>query len=216
MDYGFHDPLPLGERVFHAPWLGGKVMDTNKITPDDDKFKELVLYIARQSEGNPRFGATKLNKLLFFSDFLAYKLFGQPITGQDYFRLDHGPAPRRLMPLKSEMIAAGDCIEVDRNYFGRLQKVVVASREPDLAAFSGQEIALVDQLIKECAHLNATEISGESHGFVGWQIADDQEDIPYKLALVNFGKVTERDKKHATEIKDELFKLNQECANQVS
>ena len=191
-------------------------MDTNKIKPDDDKFKEFVLYIARQSEGDARFGATKLNKLLFFSDFLAYKLFGNPITGQNYFRLDHGPAPRRSLPLKEKMIEDSDCIEVERDYFGRRQKVVIALREPDLSAFSGREIALVDQLIKECAHLNATEISGESHGFVGWQIADDEEDIPYELALVNFGKVTEDDKKRGVEMKDELARLNQECREQVA
>jgi len=192
------------------------MMDASSVTPDDDKFKELVLYVARQSEGDQRFGATKLNKLLFFSDFIAYKVSGRPITGQEYFRIEYGPAPKRLLPLKEEMIQDGDCIEVERNYFGQLQKVVVALREPDLSAFSGTEIALVDQIVKECSNLNAKEISGESHGFVGWQIADDQEDIPYELALVNFGEVTEDDKKHAGEMKDELAKLKQECREQVA
>ena len=75
------------------------------LVPDDEKFKELVLYIARKSECDPRFGATKLNKLLFFSDFLAFKRLGSPITGQTYFKLDHGPAPRRMLPLKERMQA---------------------------------------------------------------------------------------------------------------
>ena len=35
-----------------------------------DKFRELILYIAQESEGDPNFGATKLNKILFFCDFL--------------------------------------------------------------------------------------------------------------------------------------------------
>jgi hypothetical protein len=30
----------------------------------------------------------KLNKLLFFSDFTAYLLFGESITGQEYQKLD--------------------------------------------------------------------------------------------------------------------------------
>ena len=51
---------------------------------------------------------------------------------------------------------------------------------------------------------------------MGWQIADDEEDIPYELALVNFGKITGDDKKRGIEMKDELAKLKQECREQVA
>ena len=35
------------------------------IRPDDAKLKELILLICKESEDDPRFGAVKLNKLLF-------------------------------------------------------------------------------------------------------------------------------------------------------
>jgi len=47
---------------------------------DDTKLKELILLLARESEGDPHFGATKLNKELFYTDFLAYLNFGQAVT----------------------------------------------------------------------------------------------------------------------------------------
>jgi hypothetical protein len=36
------------------------------------KLQELILYVAKMSEGDPAFGAIKLNKLLFYSDFRAF------------------------------------------------------------------------------------------------------------------------------------------------
>jgi hypothetical protein len=34
--------------------------------PDEDKFTELVLYVAKKIESDPTGGATKINKILFF------------------------------------------------------------------------------------------------------------------------------------------------------
>jgi hypothetical protein len=60
--------------------------------PDREKLRELILHVARRSEGDIAFGVTKLNKLLFFIDFLACLRFGKPITGEEYQKLDNGPA----------------------------------------------------------------------------------------------------------------------------
>ena len=48
---------------------------------DDRKMKELILYLAARSEDDPRFSSTKLNKLLFYCDFTAYRQLGRSITG---------------------------------------------------------------------------------------------------------------------------------------
>ena len=64
---------------------------------DDAKLRELVLLIATLSEGDEPFGKIKLNKVAFFSDFLAYLIFGRSITGHQYMRLPEGPAPRKLL-----------------------------------------------------------------------------------------------------------------------
>ena len=65
---------------------------------DIDKFKELILYVCEKSATDPNFGATKLNKILFLSDFWAYAYCGRPITGVEYMKLRFGPAPEGVRP----------------------------------------------------------------------------------------------------------------------
>jgi hypothetical protein len=144
------------------------------------KLQELILYIARRSEDDRHFGANKLNKLLFYSDFLAYAKTGRSITGATYERLEHGPAPRGLAAALAELKPA--CAEAERDYFGRKQRRIVALREPDLSEFTGAEIALVDELLDRLRnHDEDGELADRS---VGWQVAGVGEEIPYGTAFV--------------------------------
>ena len=72
-----------------------------------EKLRGLILHICIRSEDDEAFGAVKLNKLLFFSDFLAFVRLGKAITGQEYQKLDHGPAPRRMLLVIREMERSG-------------------------------------------------------------------------------------------------------------
>ncbi|MEX2139770.1 MAG: Panacea domain-containing protein [Pirellulales bacterium] len=179
--------------------------------PDDDKFRELVLFICQRSEGDPQFGATKLNKLLFYSDFLAFRKLGKAITWHRYQRLPQGPAPRALLPLLADMEAAGDIARGERNYFGRVQKRTFALRDARLEEFTADEIALVSELIRDCWGKNATEISLMSHRFRGWKMAEDGEDIPYETVLVQFQRPRDTDRARGDAIADELLSLAKEC-----
>jgi hypothetical protein len=164
-----------------------------KQRPDDDKLRELVLHIALQSEGDAYFGAVKLNKLLFFGDFLFYRRYGRSITGQEYQALEHGPAPRRLAPLIREM-EKGKAIAIRENRLsGRAQKRVLALREPLLGSFKPEEIAFVDSLIRRCWDKSAMEMSDISHLFAGWRLAKQGETIPYSVILVGTREPTLRE-----------------------
>jgi len=52
---------------------------------NQDKFRELVLYLSEKSQDDKKFGATKLNKILYFCDFGSYVKLGQPVTGRATF-----------------------------------------------------------------------------------------------------------------------------------
>jgi len=158
---------------------------------NDDKLRELILFICRRSEGDGPFGATKLNKLLFFSDFVAYRKFGKSITGHRYQRLKKGPAPRALLPICNQMEAEGTIAFAERDYHGYTQKQIFARRDANLQEFSADEIALVTELIEEYWGKTATQLSDLSHEFRGWQLAEDGEDIPYEVALIEFEHQTE-------------------------
>jgi len=149
-----------------------------------EKFKELILYIAQESEYDPNFGATKLNKILFFCDFLAYRAHGRSISGQRYFKLPYGPAPRSLKPAISELVAEDSCIEIEKIRFGRPQKRVIARREANVEAFTPTEIALTGSVIRALWDNSAQEVSELSHHFIGWQMAETYEDIPYEAIFL--------------------------------
>lgn len=157
------------------------------------KFKELLLYIADRSEGDSSFGSTKANKLLFFADFLAYLNFGRSITGWRYQKMDRGPVPLNIYPVRESMRADGDMLIYERDYHGYKQTKYVACREPDLSGFTAEEISLVDKLIRVNWEKSAKDISDESHSFAGWLFAHDREVIPYEISLISFRPPTPRE-----------------------
>ena len=148
------------------------------------KFQELILYVARRGEADPRCGSTKLNKILFYADFEAYRKLGASISGELYQKLEHGPAPRRLLPAIEEMEAAGWCAWGTRDYYGFELRKLLALREPDTSLFSGPELDIVNRVIQDLWELNATEVSDLSHRFAGWQAAELGETIPYETVFV--------------------------------
>jgi hypothetical protein len=70
---------------------------------DKQKFKHLVHYIIWKVGKDDWFGATKLNKVLWFVDARAYVLTGKPITGETYTRGEFGPVPQHIMSIRREL-----------------------------------------------------------------------------------------------------------------
>jgi uncharacterized phage-associated protein len=177
-----------------------KTKDPTAREDADRRLAELMLYIAARSEADSKFGATKLNKILFYADMAAYGKLGRPITGQDYQKLERGPAPKRLLPVQTKMEHRGDGAIQQRDYKGYVQKRLIALREPDLTGFSGEEIAIVDSVIRVLWGMNASEVSEMSHLETGWIAADLKEDIPYESVLVYTRTPTPREIGHGQKI----------------
>lgn len=158
----------------------------------EERLKELILYVAIRCEHDPAFGATKLNKILWRSDFMAFAQLGEPITGVEYQRLPQGPAPRRLLPVQEELASAQRAVVSTRPGLGGYpRKVTIPLEAPNLSLFSGEQIAIVDEVIEEYRDLTATEVSDLSHG-KAWEIIPNRESIPYETVFVA-DRVTQAD-----------------------
>jgi hypothetical protein len=158
---------------------------------DREKLKELILYVSEKCEGDPHFGATKLNKILFFADFLAYARWGRPVTGAEYMREKFGPVPRRLVPARQELLDAGAlAIQQTRWSERAVSQRPVSLRPADLASFSGDEIALIDSIIEGLRPATACGVSELTHQFPLWLVAQDRETIPYEAAFVGNDALT--------------------------
>ena len=165
----------------------------------DDKLRELVLYISSQSAEDSKFGVTKLSKALFFSDFTAYDQLGESITGEHYMRLEYGPVPERLS-IAQEMIQNGDLESEEIEYYGFRQRRLIPLREADLSSFSEDELRIVDEVLASLDNLNASDLTNLTHDFIGWQLADSGERIPYPTVFLSHQPVTRGDRRRAREL----------------
>jgi Protein of unknown function (DUF4065) len=159
---------------------------TASVIGDEEKLGELILYISQKCATDPKFGAIKLNKILYLSDFLSFGNWGEPITGVGYQHLRNGPAPRRLIPVRDALAKRGKLVVQSVSLKGgNVQKRTVNLTEPNLKVFSGREIALVDNVIEELWDLDAEESSEFSHRFVGWKMTKEGDPIPYGSIFIS-------------------------------
>ena len=61
---------------------------------DSRKFRNLALYLAHRSKGDPHFGMVKLWTQLYYCDTIAFVRTGKPITGATYEKRSWGFYPR--------------------------------------------------------------------------------------------------------------------------
>ncbi|WP_241963798.1 type II TA system antitoxin MqsA family protein [Gordonibacter sp. 28C] len=159
------DCLPRGV----APETGMRALDA-------DRLREVVVYFAAHV-GN--LFVTKLNKVLFYLDFSAYRDEGVGFTGLRYARADYGPVPDQY-DLVMAALVDGKALTYREQGDGR---VVVAHRGADLSAFSPQEASRLDAVaafangFSSCAELSAC-----AHEEEAWRKTPSGALIDYGLA----------------------------------
>lgn len=158
---------------------------------DITKLKELTLYISGRSKDDPKFGAVKLNKILYYSDFKAYRELGKSITEATYQHISEGPAPNEMLEAITELLNDDDAEYEERPYFNLVQKRLVNKRKPNKNLFSKSELEIVDEVIEELRPYNATEVSELSKREWGVKLYDIGEDIPYRTAWLSAAPLTQ-------------------------
>jgi Protein of unknown function (DUF4065) len=172
---------------------------------DEEKLAELILYVAEQIKDDPTGGATKINKILYFSEFAHVRAYGVPITGVPYQKLPQGPAPRRLRPIRDLLVERGDAeLQVD-NYFGYRLDRLMPSRSANMTKFTASEIQTVDQVVAALRGKTGQEVSDLSHRDKSWQLVEMYEDMPFSTAYLAANTVvTEASRRHAEELAEKL------------
>ena len=183
--------------------LGERVMANIQIREalrgeGEARLAELILYISQKCVNDPKFGATKLNKILYFADFMAYGTYGRPITGVPYCHREMGPAPQRLR-LVRRYLEANRALIVQKKPLreGREQHRTIALRNPDLRDFPPDDIAMVDGMIKFFWDLDAEDSSELSHQMVGWNVTEMNEVIPYRSIFFSDPPLTAQEEEYA-------------------
>jgi hypothetical protein len=152
---------------------------------DEIKFTEMVIYIAGRLRGDRAGGATKLNKVLYFADFVHVRRNGRPISGAEYQKLAQGPAPRRLRPVRDRIVAAGGAKVVVEEFLGYDMHRLVPLRDADLSVLGPGELETIDKVLADLANLTAKQVSDLSHEEPGWKLCELGETIPYQMAFAS-------------------------------
>lgn len=168
------------------------------------RLAEMILYISQKCADDPGFGKTKLNKLMRKIDRLAFVELGDSVTGAEYTRQDQGPCPKYLKPVLERLRLLGDVRVVHRRLWKFQQQRVVAKREPNLTAFSSDQIGLANRVIEAEWGKNAKQVSDETHGRA-WKIANHAGvPIPYEAIFISDDPLSREDIERTREVAKQL------------
>lgn len=152
---------------------------------DRSKLEAAVLHTIWRTSDRKDFGVTKLNKVLWFSDARAFEAFGRPITGETYIRHKHGPVPKHIPEIISDLIERDLIQEHVSHLFDYEVRRYTAYAPPDTTVFREDELGFIDWWIRHVSmEHTAQSISEKSHDY-GWKIVPQGEEIPLKAFLAN-------------------------------
>ena len=167
-------------------------MSVMDIAYDESKFTEMVLYVAARLQNDRAGGATKLNKVLFFAEFTHLRRHGVAISGCEFQKLSHGPAPRQLLPVRRGLIESSAATLLDDDSFGLLQQRLVPARAANLDVFTEEELDSIEEVLTQLAGMTATQVSARSHEEPGWRVTKVGDTIPYSTAFLAFPQTQTR------------------------
>lgn len=141
------------------------------------RLKNIILYILNRCG---EVWCTKMNKLLFYIDFLSYRERGMAMTGLAYRAIDFGPVPERWDRVYSEFAE----VKHEPRQVGDFEgSVLIASEEADISMFSDEEKCVLDMVCSSLGNKTSREISRISHDEDAWlRYHEKHERIPFDCA----------------------------------
>ena len=144
-----------------------------------DKLKNILLYFIEKSGG---VFFTKMNKLLFYADFVAYRQTGKGITGLAYKAIQHGPVPVRWDRIYSFYDEINQ--EIVQFSDGRAGTKLVSKLSPDMTEFDEDELKVLEFVCERFKSDTPTQISETSHQEEAWKRNIDSDQlINYEMSF---------------------------------
>ncbi len=164
-------------RLSAPPWLGEPMETTNR------KLTNAVLFLLRGC-GVTRPGVTTLLKMLFYADYWHYREHLRPITGAQYLAMERGPVLDGYKQLFGDMQDANLIAIEEVPIEGKPdpKQEFHAKAEWDEDIFTSSEVATLERVVEQCAHLTGRDLSERTHHEPAWILAWDKAPktrIPY-------------------------------------
>lgn len=151
---------------------------------NENKYKNIILYLTKHIGKGTIVGKKKLYKLLYFVDFDYFEKYDKPLTGDIYHKLPMGPAPSYLDAIVLDMKREG-LLETSKqqNPLGYDDSYVYkALQDPDTSSLNSKEIEILDRVIKLYGNKNGGELEKLAHDEAPYLAVKEGEEIPLELA----------------------------------
>ena len=148
--------------------------------PNIEKFANMVIYFLKKGIQFK----VKLNKMLFYAEFIAYYLRLKSISGCQYSAIPMGPVPENYDIIFSLLTRKGyiDTEPAFMNKKGEVVEKLVALQEFDPSLFDKEELQVLELVTNTLSKIPTDQIIDISHQEKGWM--DNQE----KKSLINYQK----------------------------
>lgn len=148
-----------------------------------EKFKDALHYVIARVGSRPGFGATKLYKILWFSEARTFTLKGEGMFNAPFVRQKFGPVPKEAMRLREELVSEGR-VKIWQDSYGNRPVWRFKSLSPaSTHRLSQDDIVTLNYWSKHIDEDHTAEsISDQSHDY-GWEIARMNEPLPLVAVL---------------------------------
>lgn len=136
--------------------------------PSLERAAQMVLFFAKTM---PDLFKTKLNKLLFYADFLHFSQKGKSISGMEYRAIEFGPVPADYDKLLVRL-SEDNLVEVkekkigDTDYTG---ETIQPKQNFDSTVFEPEEQTILQEVAKRFSGTTAKQVVDISHKEEGWK-----------------------------------------------
>lgn len=149
---------------------------------DKEKTKNVILFFAEYLKPFK----TKLNKLLFYSDFAFFRQYTQSITGLKYKAIPYGPVPNNYDVLFG-LLAEQGVIDIDYSMtqYGEVERIILSKNNRyDQSLFSAEELEILHYISDKFKDTTASDIAEISHKESAWQAnIEGNKIIPFHYAF---------------------------------
>ncbi|WP_334329684.1 type II TA system antitoxin MqsA family protein [Companilactobacillus sp. HBUAS59699] len=145
---------------------------------DFNKFKNMVIYFTNTTKGLSK---TRLNKLLFYSDFTFFQQSTTSISGATYIHDHYGPVPNDFELLYSVLKDDGiiDFVPFNNGHGEELR----TNKSINSSIFNNDELYVLKKISKKFDGFNANKITEYSHKESAYKETKSKKFISYEYAF---------------------------------
>jgi len=141
------------------------------------KFVAAVTYLAQACRGMTKL---KLCKMLYFADKEHLVRFGRPITGDQYYKLPHGPIPTRGLDLLKGQGYAPDVALLEK-YVAVKGMTIHPKQAPENRVFSRSDLGVLDSVCSKYGRMTVVQLRTLSHKERAWLEASENGPMDFGL-----------------------------------